>query len=143
MFLGRALEESRMRRVLCITCLLSAGAVVSSAGQQIEPAFAQWEPSSSLTAAQPTAAHDTVPVARRDYRYEGVAFGGILFGGLGAYVGSRLGVACPTVPGVRCEPDRLGNAVALGVISAALGGAVGYLVGRFSAKPPDPGPGFP
>lgn len=143
MFLGRALEENRMRRVLCITCLLSAGAVVSSAAQQIEPAFAQWEPSSSLTAAQPTAAHDTVPVARRDYRYEGLAFGGILFGSVGAYLGSQLGVACPTVPGVRCEPDRLGNAVALGLISAALGGAVGYLVGRFSPKAPDPGPGFP
>jgi len=39
------------------------------------------------------------------------------------------------VPGAQCEPDRLGNALALGLVSAAAGGGLGYLVGRFSHKP--------
>lgn len=36
---------------------------------------------------------------------------------------------------VRCGTDRLGNAVALGLVGAAVGGGVGYLAGRLSSQP--------
>jgi len=35
-------------------------------------------------------------VPRRDYRYEGLAFGGIVFGAAGAWLGWNLG--CPVRP---------------------------------------------
>ena len=70
-----------MHRMLCVIGLLSMVAVVSPAAQQIEHAFVQWDPSASLIVAQPAGAHDTLLVPRRDHRYEGLAFGGIIFAG--------------------------------------------------------------
>lgn len=128
-----------MRRVLRVVSLLNLGVVVSLAAQQHKPGFVRWEPpAASLARAQTWPAHqrDTVLVPRRDYRYEGLAFGGIVFGAAGAWLGWNVGVGCPLVPGANCEPDRLGNAVAVGLVGAALGGGLGYLVGRFSPKPP-------
>ncbi len=128
-----------MRRALRVVTLLNLSVAGSLAGQQLEPRFVRWEfPAASLPRAQTWPAHqrDTVLVPRRDYRYEGLAFGGIVFGAAGAWLGWNVGVACPLVPGANCEPDRLGNAVAVGLAGAALGGGLGYLVGRFSPKLP-------
>jgi hypothetical protein len=105
-------------------------------GQQIRPTFQGWEPvAAEFAPGLGRSGQDTVPLARRDYRYEGVAFGGIVFGAAGAWVGWNVAAACPTVPGARCDPDRLGNAIAAGLVGAALGGGLGYLVGRLSSKP--------
>ena len=60
--------------------------------------------------------------------------GGLALGALGAWIGSRITLGCPTEPGVRCDTDRLGDAVALGLVGMAVGGGVGYLVGRLSPK---------
>ncbi len=81
----------------------------------------------------------SVQVPRQDHRYEGLLVGGIVLGAVGAWVGSRITLACPTEPGADCGTDRLGNAVALGLVGAAVGGGLGYIVGRFSAKA-DPTP---
>ena len=98
--------------------------------------FHSWEPvASGPVPGFERSEQDTVPLPRRDYRYEGLAFGGMTFGAAGAWVGWNVSHACPTVPGARCEPDRLGNAVAVGLVGAAIGGGLGYLVGRLSSKP--------
>jgi hypothetical protein len=76
-----------------------------------------------------------VQVPGGDYRYEGLALGGIVFGLAGAWMGSEAPDACPMEPGVDCGRDRLGNAVVLGLAGAALGGGLGYLIGRLSPKP--------
>jgi hypothetical protein len=108
----------------------------SLAGQQIEPALQSWEPVSSAYVQEFRAdTQHTFPLPRRDYRYEGLAFGGIVFAAAGGWVGWNVAGACPTIAGGRCEPDRLGNAVAVGLVGAALGSGLGYLIGRLSSKP--------
>lgn len=106
--------------------------------QELRPALATWEAPASFT--HPTSGQFSHGATRStssgDYRYEGLAFGGVVFGALGAWIGSRLGVACPTVPGARCDTDGLGNALLVGLTGAAMGGGLGYLVGRFSPKRP-------
>jgi hypothetical protein len=72
----------------------------------------------------------------RDYRYEGLVFGGVAFGALGVWMGSQISAGCPAEPGVPCHTNKAGQAVALGLVGAALGGGLGYLVGRFSPKRP-------
>ena len=125
-----------MRRVVGLVGLLGLGVVGSLAGQQIRSTFQSWEPV-ALTPVREFRAdrQDTLPLPRRDYRYEGLAFGGIVFGAAGAWVGWNVAGACPAVPGTVCEPDRLDNAIAVGLVGAALGSGLGYLVGRFSSKP--------
>jgi len=54
-----------------------------------------------------------VEVPRRDYRYEGLLIGGLALGADG----------------------ELGRAVAVGLVGAAVGGGLGYLIGRLSGKP--------
>ena len=122
---------------LGVAGLVIPGVSCSLAAQQITPmAFHSWEPvTSEPVPAFERAEQDAVPLPRRDYRYEGLAFGGMVFGAAGAWVGWNVAHACPTVPGARCEPDRLGNAVAVGLVGAAVGGGLGYLVGRLSSKP--------
>ncbi len=123
-----------MRLVLCVVSVLNLVAIPLAA-QRVEPGFQRWEPPATRLANEDAwGTADAEPGARRDYRYEGLTFGGIVFGALGAWVGSRLSEACPTVPGAECNTDRLGNAVALGLVGAAAGGGLGYLVGRFSPK---------
>lgn len=89
---------------------------------------------------EPEEASDSVTVPQGDYRYEGLVFGGVVFGGLGAWLGSRNYGACPLEPGVPCSGngDKLGNGIAGGLLGAAVGGGLGYLVGRFSPKRPRP-----
>ena len=123
-----------MRRLAGIVSLLILGAPASLPAQQIRSVLEPWEPAASLFEASGLA-QDTAPLPRRDYRYEGMAFGGIVFGAAGAWLGWNVSHACPLVPGARCEPDRLGNAVAVGLAGAALGGGLGYLIGRLSSKP--------
>jgi len=122
--------------------LQSAGFLLLSAttlpAQQNPQDFESWNAPAAVLPAGPGAAAlrmTSVQVPRRDYRYEGLALGGIVFGALGAYVGSQVAEACPTVPGADCGPDRLGNAVAVGIAAAAVGGGLGYLIGRLSSKP--------
>jgi hypothetical protein len=97
------------------------------AGQQTPDRFPRWE------AEVPSA-----EMPRGDYRYEGLVFGGAVFGAASAWVGANLGEACPlsVEPGVKCESDHLGNAVVLGLAGAAFGAGMGYLVGRLSPKRP-------
>jgi hypothetical protein len=83
---------------------------------------------------------DSLSQSLGDYRYEGLAFGGLAFGALGAWLGSRNYGICSLEPGSECSGnrDRLGNGIALGLVGAAVGGGLGYLVGRFSPKRPRP-----
>lgn len=114
-----------------LTCLLIAPGSWPLAAQQKPAAFAQWNADTTSVAA-----------SHGDYRYEGLIFGGVTLGAVGAWVGSRLSEACivPAVPGGggRCGSDRLGNAVLTGLAGAALGAGLGYLVGRYSPKRPRP-----
>jgi hypothetical protein len=124
-----------MHRLLRFAALLLLP-ITTLEAQHTERRFEAWAPAASHAAARGTPLQlASVQIPRRDYRYEGLAFGGIAFGALGAWVGSRITEACPTEPGVDCGPDRLGNAVGVGLMAAAMGGGLGYLVGRLSSKP--------
>ncbi len=119
------------------TCLLALGLThfgwTSLPAQQNARSFDRWEPPAVLVVSPLYTPPEESP-SIGDYRYEGLVFGGVVFGALGAYLGSRVSGACPLEPGIRCESDQLGQAVALGLVGAGLGGGLGYLVGRFSPK---------
>ena len=125
-------------RALLVSGLLAAILTTIGGAQQQPATFARWNPAvpgevdSDSTSGIRRAA---VAVGRRDYRYEGLLIGGLTLGAVGAYVGSQLRDACPTEPGVDCGTDEVGNAVALGLVGAAIGGGLGYVVGRLSPKP--------
>ena len=130
-------QRLHLRYAACLT-LFHVFVSVSLAAQQLKPRFVRRElPVTQLSSTEPldTDRRGTVLVPRRDYRYEGLALGGIVFGTAGAWIGWNVAVGCPLVPGADCEPDRVGNAVAAGLAGVAVGGGLGYLVGRFSSKP--------
>lgn len=126
-----------MHRLIGVVSLLNFALLGSLPAQQVIPPFARWDSPTSMVSAVPASGflQDTLPRPRRDYRYEGLAFGGIVLGAAGGWVGWNVSAACPTVPGAQCDPDRFGNAVAAGIAGAAIGGGLGYLIGRLSSKP--------
>ena len=106
--------------------------------QQIPVRLSAWE-AETHPASKVAAGHISQPDSSRlspDYRYEGLLFTGVAFGALGAWVGSRISLACPLDPGNECGTNRVENGVMLGLAGAAIGGGVGYLIGRFSPKRP-------
>jgi uncharacterized membrane protein YeaQ/YmgE (transglycosylase-associated protein family) len=127
-----------MNRLPVVAALLGSMVAVPLAAQHSPPAFERWETRTSALGRPETSPRpqpSVVEVPRRDYRHEGLLIGSVAFGTLGAVVGRGLSPACTTEPGGECGPDRLGNAVALGLVGAAIGGGLGYLVGRLSTKP--------
>jgi hypothetical protein len=126
-----------MRAGLILAGLLHIGGVASLPAQQRPAPFLRWEPA-ALSPARSTSGQTAERRSEGlgDYRYEGLAFGGLVFGALGVYLGSRISGACPLEPGVPCPSTNTENAIALGLAGAALGGGLGYLVGRFSPKKP-------
>jgi hypothetical protein len=115
--------------------LLILTSAISLAAQQAAPPFARWDAGAAEQAG------DSLQPPKGDYRYEGLAFGGLVFGALGAYIGSRdFSGGCPLQPGIGCgdEGSHLGRAIVAGLAGAAVGGGLGYLVGRFSPKKPRP-----
>src|SRR5580765_3706578 len=118
-----------MRTALLLIGVLQLGGLVSLPAQQRAAPFTSWEPS----APAPEAA-EVKWGALGDYRYEGLALGGVELGALGVWVGSQISTGCLLAPGVPCHTDKAGQAVALGLTGAVIGGGIGYLVGRFSAK---------
>jgi hypothetical protein len=114
--------------------LLMLSSTISVAAQQIPERFARWE------AAVVKPPRDSLQLSRGDYRYEGLAFGGLVFGALGAWLGSRDFAACPLEPGAECDgnENQVERGVVGGLVGAAVGGGLGYLVGRFSPKNPRP-----
>jgi hypothetical protein len=122
--------------------VLSLVLAVPLGAQRAEPHLVQWEAPTFELAHPPLpgAVSDSVIPSRGDYRYEGLVFGGVVFGALGAWLGSRNFASCPLEPGVPCSGnrDRLGNGIVAGLVGAAVGGGLGYLVGRFSPKRPRP-----
>lgn len=118
-----------MSRIAIQAVLLSTlGGVLSA--QQIPPTFARWHAD--------TLSVSSARLHQDDYRYEGLIFGGVALGALGAWVGSQLSAGCALGSGSDCGTDRVGNAVLLGLSGAAIGGGLGYLVGRLSPKVPSP-----
>jgi hypothetical protein len=129
-----------MSRIAVPTLVLcTCGGVLS--GQQLPATFTRWQGDMLLTR-EFSAATVPQPSSSRlhqdDYRYEGLIFGGAVLGVLGAWVGSRMSCPSPLEPGATCETDRIGNAVVLGLSGAAIGGGLGYLVGRLSPKRESP-----
>jgi hypothetical protein len=122
-------------RALLVSGLLAAALTTTGGAQQQSAAFARWEPRVAGELEWGSAPDIAAAAAGgRDYRYEGLVVGGLAIGAFGAWVGSQLTGLCPTEPGVGCESDRVGNAVTLGLVGAAIGGGLGYLVGRLSSK---------
>jgi hypothetical protein len=137
-----------MRPVFILVSLLQLGGGVSLPAQQAAAPFVRWEPSApapEFTRSGRSGERESNGLG--DYRYEGLAIGGVALGALGVWVGSQLRAGCPLQPGGSCyNNNTTENAIALGLVGAAIGGGVGYLIGRFSPKRPPPlvdGPEFP
>ena len=111
-------------------CRLSARRGAALGGRRWEPRIAGELDSGSASGL----GRESVAAGHRDYRYEGLVVGGLAIGAFGAWVGSQISAACPTEPGVECGPDNRGNAIAVGLVGAAIGGGLGYVVGRLSSK---------
>jgi hypothetical protein len=127
-----------MLRPLRLTGFLIIALGTSLAAQQARPTFEPWEaPSSPLPQVQfgATSRSDTLLAPRRDYRYEGLLVGELSLGLAGAWAGSQISGPCLLAQGGSCGNDKVGTAVALGLLGAVVGGGVGYLVGRLSPKP--------
>jgi hypothetical protein len=124
-------------RALLVSGLLAVASTTTGGAQQQPATFARWEPRAagelewSLT---PDIGRPAAASGSRDDRYEGLVVGGLAIGVFGAWVGSQITAACPLEPGIECGTDELGNVVALGLVGAAIGGGLGYLVGRLSPK---------
>jgi hypothetical protein len=128
-----------MRTGLILVGLLHVGGGVWLPAQQRAAPFIRWDP--SVPAPQPTRSWRTAERRSEslgDYRYEGLALGGVALGALGVWVGSQVSAGCAIEPGGGCYSNKTGNALALGLVGAAVGGGLGYLVGRFSPKRPPP-----
>lgn len=123
-----------MRTGLILTALLHLG-LTSLPAQQRPAPFLRWEPA-ALSPGPTTSGQATQAKSEDlgDYRYEGLVFGGFVFGVAGAWAGSRISAGCLLEPGVPCPSNKAENAVALGLAGAVLGGGLGYLVGRLSPK---------
>ena len=127
-----------MRTGLILAGLLHLGGVGTVPAQQRADPFPSWE---HATAPEPTRSWrspERESESLGDYRYEGLALGGVALGALGVWMGSQISAGCPLEPGVPCETDKTETAIALGLVGAAVGGGLGYLVGRFSPKRPPP-----
>lgn len=128
-----------MRAGLTLTGLLFLGGGVSLSAQEHAAPFVRWEPSvTSPELTESWRSSKGKSPGLGDYRYEGMAIGGIGFGALGVWVGSQISAGCPLEPGVPCQTDKAETAIALGLVGAAVGGGLGYLIGRFSPKRPSP-----
>lgn len=106
-------------------------------GRGVQP-FERWDQSTSLEPGEPTIggwAGEDRP-ARRDYRYEGLLIGGLPLGTLGFILGHGFTRDRPTVPGADCRSGGLGDGLTLGLVGAAVGGGLAYVIGRLSSKPP-------
>jgi hypothetical protein len=140
-----------MQNRLLLAGLLHLGGGALLPAQQRAAPFIRWEFSATTPETTPETTRSWRTAEEKsddlgDYRYEGLALGGVALGSLGVWVGSQLSGACPLQPGVSCHSDKTGNAIALGLVGAAVGGGLGYLVGRFSPKRPPPlvdGPELP
>jgi hypothetical protein len=136
-----------MRIGLILVGLLQLGGGGLLSAQQRTAPFIRWE--SSATAPEPAKSWQTAEQKSDglgDYRYEGLAIGGLALGALGVWVGSQISGACALEPGVPCPSNETEQAIGLGLVGAAIGGGIGYLVGRFSPKRPPPlvdGPELP
>jgi hypothetical protein len=124
-----------LRHLAIAGFLVEVVSVAPLSGQHAKAPFERWEASRTLP--------DTVLAPRRDYRYEGLLIGGLALGAAGAWAGSQISGGCALSPNNSCYHDRIGTAVALGLLSAAVGGGVGYLVGRLSPKLPPRGSPLP
>jgi hypothetical protein len=116
--------------------LIEVLATAPLSGQHAGVPFEQWEASGIPALAGTGVQADTALAPRRDYRYEGLLLGGLVLGVAGAWVGSQISGPCTLSPGSSCYNDRVGTAVGLGLVSAVVGGGIGYLVGRLSPKVP-------
>jgi hypothetical protein len=134
-----------MRRLILSAALLAVWALPGRA-QQREPEFQRWR---ARFTAQPDEAQwalrrfapDTLTGTKRDHRYEGLAIGGLALGALGAWMGSGSAASadCLLEPGAGCgDSEQLGQAILGGLVGAAIGGSLGYVIGRWSGGNPRP-----
>ena len=127
-------ERAFLRRIRRTAGILLAGVLLLGGkpawGQQVSSQFAHWEPT------WPASTRDTAPAVSGDYRHEGLVFGAVVFGAAGAWIGAHHFSACPLEPGVGCGRDEnlVAQSITLGLIGAAAGGGLGYLIGRLSPK---------
>ena len=100
-----------MNRNALYACLVIVLPAAPLAAQQAVPQFPRWHAcaASECHPVSRSASWLTPPIARRDYRYEGLVVGGVAFGVLGAWIGSELTQAAPsTRPGTVLRHVDLG-----------------------------------
>jgi len=123
-----------------LACLLViTGAFTPSAlcAQRLAtPTPVDWAPSVPLTASN-AQWHSSLTVPRTevgDYRIEGMVMGSLLLGALGAWIGSASCHSQDTPVGAGAGPHCSGATLTVGFVGTVLGGTLGYLLGRGTAK---------
>ncbi len=115
-----------------LSVVLLALLPASLAAQRIEPVrLRSWSPALRLStnAAVPAAAS-----LRRDYRLEGLVVGGLVFGAVGTWIGAEACHNQPQPIGAGSGQSCTGDAAVVGLVGAAVGGGIGYLLGRLTPK---------
>ena len=132
-----------MRSFMLSAVLLTVWAHPGPA-QQLEPEFPEWQARLAALSDHGTLRRfppDTLTGAKRDHRYEGLVIGGLALGTLGAWMNSGVASSadCLLEPGARCGgSDALGPTILGGLVGAAIGGSIGYVIGRWSGGKPRP-----
>ena len=128
-----------MRTGLALVGLLHLGGASLLPAHQRTAPFTRWDPSATATdSTRSWRPAELKSESLGDYRYEGLVLGGVPLAALGVWVGSQLSAGCALQPGGECYTNRTQNAFALGLVGAAVGGGLGYLVGRLTPKRPPP-----
>lgn len=115
-------------RVLALLALVAVASSSASAQQMATPRFQAWAPEQLPVTRAPLA--QPVPAVRRDYRYEGMLIGAVLFGALGAWIGTEACHSRPEPLGGAAGSQCTRDAFVVGGVGALVGAGLGYLLGR-------------
>ena len=104
----------------------------SLAGQRVDAARLQyWSPAFRVSTNAPASATAS---SRRDYRLEGLVVGGLVLGAVGAWIGAEVCHSGPQPVSAGSGESCTGDALVIGLAGAAVGGGIGYLLGRLTPK---------
>ncbi|SRR6266566_2137487 len=124
-----------MLRLLACVLALTIVIPVCASAQRLSLEFAAWRPH---VVANSSVDHHVARISLQtkfpDYRVEGTVLGAVLLGGLGLWMGTDI---CNNQP----QPVGSGSgsscsALPIALVGVAVGGGVGYVLGRITPKHP-------
>jgi len=115
-----------------LSVLLLAALPVGLSAQRLE--HGGWEPWTPTFRVSTNAPASATASSRRDYRLEGLVVGGLVLGAVGAWIGAEVCHSGPQPVSAGSGESCTGDALVIGLAGAAVGGGIGYLLGRLTPK---------